>query len=503
MALNARLNIRQAQTMSVTPQLLQSIRLLQFTHLELSKFIDDQIEQNPLLEHGDRDQPSATEQNDSLDASVFDGSIDTVSTQSMQEAFDSSMENVFPDDNARAAIEQARQGPDMTTNLPFGINEHTGADIEDYIAGKVSLRDHVTEQIAFMVSTPQDRLIASELVDALDERGYIDVDIDEIAGRLACESEDVEAVLGALQECEPAGLFARNLAECLRIQCQRLDRLDPAMAALIDNLELLARRDFKTLRQLCAVDESDLLDMLGEIRTLDPHPGRAFDTAGSQAIIHDVVVTEASDGSWRIELNEEALPRVLVNRDYHATLSRNVGAGADKSFVSDCFANANWLERSLNQRAQTILKVATEIVKQQDAFFAEGVRSLKPMTMKAVADAIEMHESTVSRVASNKYMMTPRGLFELRYFFTVAISASGTSADGEAHSSEAVRQKIRDMIDAEDPRKVLSDDALVEMLNQQGIAIARRTVAKYREAMAISSSVQRRREKRARMLAAE
>lgn len=502
MALNARLNIRQAQTMSVTPQLLQSIRLLQFTHLELSKFIDDQIEQNPLLEHAEREQPDTLER-DGPDPSIFDGSIDTVSTQSMQETFDTSMENVFPDDNARASIEQARHGPDAMASLPFGINEHTGSDIEDYVAGQLSLRDHVTEQIAFIVSTPQDQLIAGELVDALDERGYVDVDFDAVASRLTCEREDIEAVLGALQECEPAGLFARNLAECLRLQCQRLDRLDPAMATLIDNLELLARRDFKSLRQLCGVDDSDLLDMLAEIKTLDPHPGRVFDTGGSQAIIHDVAVTEAGDGSWRIELNEDALPRVLINRDYHATLSRDVGAGAEKSFVSDCFANANWLERSLNQRAQTILKVATEIVKQQDAFFAEGVRSLKPMTMKAVADAIGMHESTVSRVASNKYMMTPRGLFELRYFFTVAISASGTGGDGEAHSSEAVRQKIRDLIDAEDPRKVLSDDSLVDMLNKQGIALARRTVAKYREAMGISSSVQRRREKKARMLAAE
>lgn len=502
MALNARLNIRQAQTMSVTPQLLQSIRLLQFTHMELSRFIDDQIEQNPLLDYNDRDADSGIEPS-APDASIFDGSMETVSTQSMQETFDTSMENVFPDDNARASIEQGRMGPDATVNLPFGVNEHTGSDIEDYVAGQLSLRDHVTEQMAFMVTTVQDRLIAAELVDALDERGYIDIDLAAMAERLACDIEDVEAVLGALQECEPAGLFARDLTECLRLQCIRLNRLDPAMGALIDNLALLARRDFKTLRQLCGVDDNDLLDMLGEIRGLDPHPGKVFDTGGSHAIIHDVSVTEAGDGTWRIELNEEALPRVLVNRDYHATLSRDVGAGAEKTFVSDCFANANWLERSLNQRAQTILKVATEIVKQQDAFFAEGVRSLKPMTMKMVADAIEMHESTVSRVASNKYMMTPRGLFELRYFFTVAISASGTSDDGEAHSSESVRQKIRDMIDAEDPKKVLSDDALVAQLSADGVAIARRTVAKYREAMGLSSSVQRRREKKARMFAAQ
>lgn len=501
MALNARLNIRQAQTMSVTPQLLQSIRLLQFTHLELAKFIDDQIEQNPLLDYGDRENEPADHAAETQ-SSAFDGSIETVSTSSMQETFDTSMENVFPDDNARGAIDQGRTGPDAGTTLPFGVNEHTGSDIEDYVAGQLSLRDHVTAQVAFIVSNPQDRLIAADLVDALDERGYVDGDFAAMTQRLNCEIEDIEAVLGALQDCEPAGLFARDLKECLKLQCIRRDRLDPAMATLLDNLELLARRDFKSLRRLCGVDDSDLLDMLGEIRGLDPHPGKAFDTGGSHGIVHDVTVTEANDGTWRIELNEEALPRVLVNRDYHATLSRNVN-GAEKTFVSDCFANANWLERSLNQRAQTILKVATEIVKQQDAFFAEGVRALKPMTMKSVADAIEVHESTVSRVASNKYMMTPRGLFELRYFFTVAIASSGTGGDSDAHSSEAVRHKIRDLIDGEVPAKVLSDDALVECLKAQGIEIARRTVAKYREAMGISSSVQRRREKKAQLAAAE
>lgn len=510
MALSARLNLRQAQTMTMTPQLLQSIRLLQLTHLELSRFIDEQIEQNPLLDRADdqADGPSAegdAGRNQNSDEAAVDqhSSMAEMTTQSMADAFDTPMDNVFPDDNER--VERTNQRLEATSDpaLPFGSGEGIGSDIEDYVAGQVSLRDHVLEQVGLVVFDPSERLIASELIDALDERGYVDIKLSEMAARLSADPQDIEAVLSKLQQCEPVGLFARNLAECLKLQCARADRLDPAMDALLDNLELLARRDFKTLRRICGVDEADLIEMLQEIQRLDPHPASAFDAASTQTLIHDVSVTEAADGSWRIELNPEALPRVLVNRDYHATLSRSVMSGEEKTFIADCFSSASWLERSLEQRAQTILKVTTEIVRQQDAFLVQGVRALKPMTMRMVADEIGMHESTISRVASNKYVMTPRGLFELRFFFTVALPATAGAIDGEAHSSQAVRQRIRDMIDAETPEAVLSDDAIVERLTNDGVDIARRTVAKYREQMGLASSVQRRREIRARLQAAE
>jgi RNA polymerase sigma-54 factor len=506
MALSARLNLRQSQSMVMTPQLLQSIRLLQFTQLELDRFVQEQVEINPLLERDAADDGAS----DGDGASTFDtGSGDDgspssdwsmdeleVSSSAIADKLDTSLDNVFPDDPGHG---------DGGLAAPGGLSGRTGSDVigrsdsdfdlESFVAGTRTLRDHLQEQISLTLRTTSDRAIAHELVDALDPNGYLDVDLDEVAARLGCEREDVEAVLGALQEMDPPGVFARGLAECLALQLRRLDRFDPAMAALVANLPLLAKRDFKALSRICGVDQGDLIDMLGEIRTLDPRPGLAFETSGSEAIIYDVEIRESPDKSWRIELNPDALPRILVDRDYYAKISRAGLSSDEKLFMSECLQNATWLERSLDQRATTILKVATEIVRQQDAFFVHGVSALRPMTMKMVADAIGMHESTVSRVSANKYMLTPRGMLEFRYFFTVSIAASAAGEDG--HSSEAVRQRIRSLIDRETPEAILSDDALVAMLKQEGIDIARRTVAKYREGMNIASSVQRRREKRA------
>jgi len=302
-------------------------------------------------------------------------------------------------------------------------------------------------------------------------------------------------VLATCQTFDPAGLFARDLAECLALQLRARDRFDPAMAALVANLDLLARRDFVALRRICGVDEEDLVAMVAEIRALNPRPGTAFFSGGStDTIIADVLIRPANDGTWLVELNADALPRVLVDQVYFAEVSGHTKNQAEKEFLADCLQSANWLTRSLDQRAKTILKVASEIVRQQDAFLVHGVRHLRPLNLRTVADAIGMHESTVSRVTANKYMLTPRGVFELRYFFTAAIASAG---GGDAHSSEAVRDRIKQLIDEEKPVDVLSDDAIVDMLRENGVDIARRTVAKYREGMNIPSSVQRRREKRA------
>ena len=304
----------------------------------------------------------------------------------------------------------------------------------------------------------------------------------------------IEAVLGVLQNFDPPGVCARNLAECLTIQLKERDRFDPAMAALIAHLDLVARRDFSALRRLCGVDDADLADMIAEIRRLNPKPGLAFGSAVVQPIVPDVFVRAAQDGSWLVELNSDTLPKVLVNQSYHAKVSKTAKNDQEKTYLADCLQTATWLIRALDQRAKTILKVSTEIVRQQDAFFAHGVQFLRPLNLKTVADAIGMHESTVSRVTANKYMATSRGIFELKYFFTSSIAASD---GGEAHSAEAVRHRIKQLIDAEAAADVLSDDTIVERLREAGIDIARRTVAKYREAMRIPSSVQRRREKQA------
>jgi RNA polymerase sigma-54 factor len=498
MALSFKLQLRQSQSLVMTPQLMQSIRLLQLNHIELERFVDDEIEKNPLLERADAraDEPAAPSEPEAEGLGIdrmFERDADGVSAETMAQRLDASMENVFPDDPGSSE----RLGPDLSAqwkSAGTGGASADGFDIEDMAAARLTLRDHVTEQVAFSLRDPAARLIAAELADGLDEAGYWRGEIEEAANRLGVDAGTVLAVLQACQAFDPPGLFARDLAECLALQLKARNRFDPAMRAMVANLELLAKRDFVQLRRLCGVGEDDLLDMLAEIRALDPRPGLAFTVGASDAIVPDVSVRAASDGSWAVELNPEALPRVLVNQNYFAAVSSHVSQPAEKEFLTECLQNANWLTRSLDQRAKTILKVAAEIVRQQDAFLLHGIRHLRPLNLRMVADAIGMHESTVSRVTANKYMMTPRGVFELRYFFTVAIaSAEG----GDAHSSEAVRDRIRELIDAEKPHDVLSDDAIVDMLKRNGVDIARRTVAKYREGMSIPSSVQRRREKRA------
>ncbi|MCV3207426.1 RNA polymerase factor sigma-54 [Mesorhizobium sp. YC-39] len=503
MALAAKLQLRQSQSLVMTPQLMQSIRLLQFTHVELERFIDDEIERNPLLERAEPQNDAASDQAQKIDATPGEAAngdwfeAETAwSAEAISEKLDTSLENLFPDDPGTSE----RLGPDLTAQWKSAsgngssASSSEGFDAADMAAAAITLRDHVGEQVALAFANPAARLIAGELADGLDEAGYMRADMAEIAARLGTNEAVVAKVLAVCQAFEPAGIFARDLAECLALQLAVRDRLDPAMKALIANLELLARRDFQTLKRICGVDEEDLLDMLAEIRALDPRPGMAFSSGASDAIVADVEVRAANDGSWTVELNAETLPRVLVDHIYFAQVSPHAKNQTEKDFLAECLQNANWLTRSLDQRAKTILKVASEIVRQQDAFLVHGVRHLKPLNLRTVADAIGMHESTVSRVTANKYMLTPRGVFELRYFFTASIASSG---GGDAHSSEAVRDRIKQLIDEEKPVDVLSDDAIVDMLRESGVDIARRTVAKYREGMNIPSSVQRRREKRA------
>lgn len=505
MGLSAKLQLRQSQSLVMTPQLMQSIRLLQLTHMELERFVDEEIERNPLLDRAEPREDAASDQiqkQEGLAEAASEGdwfeTEQNWSAEAMSAKLDSSLENIFPDDPGRAE----RLGPGLSAQWKSAGGAMGGSfegfDMDDMAAAPVSLRDHVAEQIAFAFPDPAERLIARELAEHLDDDGYMRADLAEIADRLGAGKNDVSDVLRVCQSFEPVGLFARDLAECLALQLAQLNRLDPAMRALLDNLDLLARRDFVSLKRICGVEEDDLLDMLAEIRSLDPRPGTRFVGGNTDAVVADVEVRPAGDGSWAVELNPETLPRVLVDNIYFSQVVGRAKDQAEKDFLSECLQNANWLTRSLDQRAKTILKVASEIVRQQDAFLAHGVRHLRPLNLRTVADAIGMHESTVSRVTANKYMLTPRGVFELRYFFTVSIAAAG---GGEAHSSEAVRDRIREMIESEQPADVLSDDTIVDMLKENGVEIARRTVAKYRESMNIPSSVQRRREKRARVSA--
>lgn len=499
-SLAAKLQLRQSQSLVMTPQLMQSIRLLQLTHLELERFVDEEIERNPLLERIDpaaeapgEPYPETGHEAASPEADWFSDEGATWSAEAMADKLDASLENIFPDDPGTVD----RLGPDLSAqwkSLTAGGPAPEGLDPEDLAATATTLRDHVAEQIAFAFTDPVARLVAAELADGLDEAGYLRTDPAETVERLGADPAFVGDVLATCRTFDPPGIFARDLAECLALQLASRDRLDPAMKAMLGNLELLARRDFQGLKRICGVDEEDLVDMMNEIRALDPRPGLAFSGGTADAIVPDVLVRQANDGSWAIELNADTLPRVLVDQAYFAQVASQAREQAEKDFLGECIQNANWLTRSLDQRAKTILKVATEIVRQQDAFLVHGVRHLRPLNLRNVAEAIGMHESTVSRVTSNKYMLTPRGVFELRYFFTAAIAAA---EGGDAHSSEAVRDRIRQLIDEEKAADVLSDDSIVDILKKSGIDIARRTVAKYREGMNIPSSVQRRREKRA------
>ncbi len=503
MGLTASLFLRQTQSLVMTPQLMQSIQLLQMTHFELNQFIAQELEKNPLLEispadgesgadlsHGEATDHTASE----ADTVTWQEDQGIVITETFGEGLDGGAENVFPDDQP----ERRADGPELIGQWKSTAGGDAGDDYDfnDFVASEISLREHISQQIPLLLKNPQDRLIAQQLTDELDDAGYLQADLEEVAIRLGIEPEHAGRVLARLQTLDPPGIFARTLGECLAIQLRQKDRLDPAMEALVRHLDLLAKRDFANLRKLCGVDDEDLLDMLGEIRQLNPKPGADFASQVADVISPDIVVRPANSGGWAVELNPETLPRVLVNQSYFQQVSKTCPKSSeDYAFLSECLQNGNWLTRSLDQRAKTIMKVATEIVRQQDAFLMHGVDHLRPLNLKTVAEAIKMHESTVSRVTSNKYMLTPRGMFELKYFFTVSIGSADEG--GDSHSAEAVRHKIKMLISQEAADAVLSDDDIVTSLKQAGVDLARRTVAKYREAMNIPSSVQRRREKRA------
>jgi RNA polymerase sigma-54 factor len=520
MALSTRLMLRQGQSLVMTPQLLQAIKLLQFSSLELSAYVEQELERNPLLERveesGDHEPgpdfpapdaewsgeaPGETENYEARDweADVREGDWAQeglhTDAATLSGELGTEIGNTFDADRPATAAEPRADDPGLSatswSGAPGGGGEEA-PNLEAYVAAQISLSEHLEQQLALAVSDPTDRIIGHTLIDGIDEAGYLREPLDDIAARLGTPLQRVERVLAVIHTFEPSGVGARNLAECLAIQLRERDRFDPAMEALVANLPLLARRDFAQLKKICGVDEEDLADMLGEIRALDPKPGRAFGGDPVQPVAPDVTVRTGPDGSWLVELNPEGLPRVLVNQTYAAKVMRAGLPATEKTYITECLQNANWLTRSLEQRARTILKVATEIVRQQDAFFSHGVEHLRPLNLKMVADAIGMHESTVSRVTSNKHLSCPRGLFEFKYFFTASIPAQ---AGGDAHSAEAVRYKIKQMIDQEAPDDVLSDDAIVLKLKQVNVNIARRTVAKYRESLRIPSSVERRREK--------
>ena len=492
MAMGPRLEFRQTQSLVMTPQLRQAIKLLQFTNMEAAAFVEEELERNPLLERDERadvvaERPAldqGPERLDGMDAAAL------LQGEKMPDAVEADHSNSYD------AGGTADGGDTLFTATVRGARDpYDERGIDDLVEAPRNLRTHLNEQLRLSFSDSVDRIVATQLIALLDGAGRVAATNAALADAMGLDEGRVASVRDRMMRFDPSGLFAPDLRTCLAAQLAERNRLDPAMAALLDNLDLLARRDMRALMAVCEVDAEDLADMVAELKRLDPKPGAGFDAAPVQQVIPDVLMRALPNGEWHLELNPDTMPRVLVNGSYTARVSPHAPkdvAREVKSFLGENLSSANWLVKSLQQRANTILKVAAEVVRQQDAFFRQGVGHLRPLILRDVAGAVEMHESTVSRVTANKFIATPRGVFELKYFFTTAIASS---SGGESHSAEAVRHRIRALVGAEDPVDVLSDDAIVLALRREGVDIARRTVAKYREALRIPSSVQRKREK--------
>lgn len=493
-----RLVLRQSQSLVMTPQLRQAIKLLHYSNLELAGFVQEELDRNPLLERDERpdmptaEAPAQDQRPLSREAEDSHAQVTSDSLPSAAEApLDHDLSNTY---DAGGVADGALSGP-LYASLARGGGQGfdgEGPGIDDVAENPISLRDHLAQQLRLGFADPVDLLIGAHLIALLDGAGRITAEPVAIAAGLGVALERVEAVRGRMMRFDPVGVFARDLRECLGAQLAEQNRLDPAMAALLDNLDLLARRDFKRLSVFCGVDLEDLTEMAAEIRRLDPKPGAHHEGGPVQPLVPDVLLRGLPDGSWHLELNNETLPRLLVNQVFHARVSARASR-QDRVFLSEQLQTANWLVKSLRQRAQTILKVTAEVVRQQEGFLRHGVAHLRPLTLRDVADAVEMHESTISRVTANKSIATPRGVFELKFFFTTAIAGTG----GATFSAEAIRHRIRAMIGAERPDDILSDDAIVAALRKEGVDIARRTVAKYRETLQIPSSMQRKKEKAA------
>lgn len=482
MALGPRLDLRQSQALVMTPQLQQAIKLLALSNLELEDYLSDALAANPLLDM-DGGGEADSDANDGVEAEApviaNDGAADTMLSGDTPVADDLDVDfgaETFHHDS-------------LSDSVMSGGGDGEGVDFDGFACPEDSLCDHLLAQAGQRFSG-LDLLIAQQIIGLIDETGYLRADIAELADRLGVARADVEAVLAEVQRFDPSGVGARDLAECIAIQAREADRYDPAMATLIAHFDLLAKGALPQLKRICGVDDEDMADMIRELRGYDPRPGLRFGSEAPEPVVPDVFVRPVRAG-WAIEINGATLPRLLVNRRYYTELVKGAAAKS-RAWLSEQLADANWLVRALDQRQRTIVKVASEIVKQQDGFFRSGVSAMRPLTLRQVAEAIGMHESTVSRVTSNKYLACPRGVFELKYFFSSGIAAT----DGEgAASAEAIKSRIRALIEGEDGKAILSDDAIAALLAKEGHDIARRTVVKYREAMGIGSSVQRRRQK--------
>jgi RNA polymerase sigma-54 factor len=487
----------------MTPQLRQAIQLLQYSNIEANQFIEDELLKNPLLAHDDTPQsepdsgsrgaepPEAAE---GMDAAAL------VNSQMLPSAAEAPLDMDTSNSYDPGSI--ADGGAVFGYGGGQGDSEDDWNPVDALSSAKPNLREHLEQQARLTFTGRADLAIAAALIAGLDAVGRLAEPPDAIAAALGLDLDHVEQVRARMMRFDPTGIFARDLRECLEVQLAEKNRLDPAMAALLANLDVLARRDMRSLLEICGVDLEDLAGMIAEIKRLDPKPAAQYEIEPLRPLIPDVLMRplpikpdlasfhgEAAP-DWLLEINPDTMPRLLIRRGFHARITTSASKET-KAFLSEQMQSASWLVKALESRAQTILRVCAEIIRRQEGFFRHGISHLRPLTLRDIAAEVELHESTVSRVTSNKSISTPRGIFELKFFFTTALSG----ANGDTHSAEAVRHRVQALITGEAHACVLSDDAVARILKKEGIDIARRTVAKYREALRIPGSAQRKREK--------
>ena len=487
MAITPRLEIKQTQSLLMTPELRQAINILQLNNIELNQLIEQEIEQNPLLE----------KEEDILNNQESE-KIHTI--DDIEENFTAN-EEILPDINYDTSFTDDfgsdREGYETDNDYDWAAynkNKDINSSDPDYdyfeqkLAGEKSLYTFLDEQISTSFTSPKEKIIAKSLCEHLDAAGYFRGDIKEIAKKFRCPTQIIINVLNRLKDFEPSGIFAENLKECLSIQLKDINRYDPLIAKLLDNLPLLADGRIKELLKICNTSSEELFEMISDIKSLNPKPTAEWNNEYSPYIIPDIFVKRNKYGEYRVELNNMSLPKLLINHNYRSNLS--ISNKLTDRYLKEKISSANFLIKAMHQRATTILRISEEIVKIQHNFFEYGIEHLKPLNLKDLAYNLELHESTISRASTNKYMHTPCGTFELKYFFSAAASSYIGKNNISTHS---IKHKIKSLINAEDPKKILSDDKIAEILAQEGIKIARRTVAKYRESLGIPTSAERKR----------
>lgn len=492
MAVSNKLFLSQTQNLVMTPQLQQAIKLLQFSNIELSEFITKELEENPLLMEKETDPNSVT------DHSPQDERKDKEDLWSVDDAEkkmdEENTENLWTNDSKTDNPSYSNTEKTITNpSASYSDFNNTTDIIEKTLANEISLRHHLLEQLSIDIEDPTDRLVGSILIDMVDEAGYIDKNIEDIAKIVNCDCIYLERLVQKLQQFDPVGVFARDLQECLTLQLREQNLLDSKMLLLLENLEMIASQSFDQLMDILDVEFDELKDMVMIIKELNPKPGFEFSHNEAQTVVPDLILTKMPDESWSVEINPDTLPKIAVDHGFYKQVSTSPQKKEEKKYLEERAQSANWLIRSLEQRTETILKVTAEIIRRQSDFFTHGVEYLKPLTLREVAEIVDMHESTISRVTTNKYISTPRGTFELKYFFSTSLSSN---LGDDCHSALSVKQKIKDLIDKETIDNIYSDEKIAQILQEQNIDIARRTVAKYRESMNIPTSSVRKKSKK-------